>query len=108
MASIDWPLWRQWWSSRDRQIPWSHGSCPTGPLASQRRGPGHLSSRSPLNSVLEPSEKTAKPAVVNNWRLQGQDYFRIMKATGPKTLSVFRRYNTVFQDELKALVGEKI
>jgi integrase len=28
---------------------------------------------------------------VNNWRLQGHDYFRIMKATGHKTLSVFRR-----------------
>lgn len=44
---------------------------------------------------------------VNNWRLQGHDYFRIMKATGHKTLSVFRGYNTVTQDELKALVGEK-
>jgi integrase len=45
---------------------------------------------------------------INNWRLQGHDYFRIMKATGYKTLSVFRRYNTVSQDELKVLVGEKI
>jgi integrase len=45
---------------------------------------------------------------INNWRLQGQDYFRIMKATGPKTLSIFRGYNTVSQDELKALVGEQI
>jgi hypothetical protein len=28
---------------------------------------------------------------INNWRLQGNDYFRIMKATGPKTMSVFKR-----------------
>ncbi len=43
---------------------------------------------------------------INNWRLQGHDYFRIMAATGHKTLSVFKRYNTVSKDELKALVGE--
>ena len=43
---------------------------------------------------------------INNWRLQGHDYFRIMAATGHKTMSVFKRYNTVSQDELKALVGE--
>jgi hypothetical protein len=30
-----------------------------------------------------------------------------MAATGHKTLSVFKRYNTVSKDELKALVGEK-
>jgi integrase len=48
-----------------------------------------------------------RQTAVNNWRLQGHDYFRIMKATGHKTLSVLKRYNTVSQDELKALVGEK-
>ena len=49
-----------------------------------------------------------RDTAVNNWRLQGQDYFRIMKATGHKTLSVFRRDNTVSEGELKALVGWKI
>jgi integrase len=44
---------------------------------------------------------------INNWRLQGHDYFRIMAATGHKTMSVFKRYNTVSREELKALVDER-
>ena len=40
-----------------------------------------------------------------NWRLQGHDYFRIMSATGHKTMSVFKRYNAMSREELKALVG---
>ena len=43
---------------------------------------------------------------INNWRLAGNDYFRIMAATGHKTMNVFKRHNTVSQAELKALVGE--
>lgn len=43
---------------------------------------------------------------INNWRLAGHDYFRIMAATGHKTMNVFKRYNTVSKDELKTLVGE--
>jgi integrase len=42
---------------------------------------------------------------INNWRLQGHDYFRIMAATGHKTMSVFKRYNRIGDDELKALAG---
>jgi integrase len=38
---------------------------------------------------------------INNCRVEGHDYFRIMAATGHKTMSVFRRYNTVSKDELK-------
>jgi integrase len=45
---------------------------------------------------------------INNWRLQGHDFFRIMAATGHKTMSVFKRYNTVSKEELKALVQGKI
>jgi integrase len=41
---------------------------------------------------------------INNWRLQGHDYFRIMAATGHKTMTVFKRYNTVSKEELKTLV----
>jgi len=44
---------------------------------------------------------------INNWRLQGHDYFRIMAATGHKTMNVFKRYNTVSKEELRSLVGEK-
>jgi integrase len=43
---------------------------------------------------------------INNWRLQGHDFFRIMAASGHKTMNVFKRYNTVSKEELKALVGE--
>jgi integrase len=42
---------------------------------------------------------------INNWRLQGHDYFRIMAASGHKTMQVFKRYNKVSEQELKALVG---
>ncbi|MFC1580092.1 tyrosine-type recombinase/integrase [Thermodesulfobacteriota bacterium] len=41
---------------------------------------------------------------INNWRLQGHDFFRIMAASGHKTMEVFKRYNTVTEDEVKKLV----
>ncbi len=41
-------------------------------------------------------------------RLQGHNYFRIMKATGHKTLSVLKRHNTVTRDVLKALLGKNL
>jgi integrase len=44
---------------------------------------------------------------INNWRLQGHDYFRIMAASGHKTMNVFKRYNTVTKEELRLLVEEK-
>ena len=43
---------------------------------------------------------------INNWRLQGHDFLRIMAVSGHKTMNVVTRYNTVSKDELKALVGE--
>jgi integrase len=43
---------------------------------------------------------------VTNKCIEGHHYFRIMAATGHKTMSVFKRYNTVSRDELKALVGK--
>jgi integrase len=43
---------------------------------------------------------------INNWRLQGHDYFRIMSASGHKTMHVFKRYNTVSPEELRKLAAE--
>ena len=43
-------------------------------------------------------------AAINNWRLQGHDFFRIMAASGHKTMNVFKGYNTVSKDELKGLM----
>jgi len=41
---------------------------------------------------------------INNWRLQGHDFIRIMAASGYKTMSVFKRYNYVLERELQELV----
>ena len=40
---------------------------------------------------------------LNNMRLAGNDYFRIMAASGHKTTSVFKRYNLVTEDELSQM-----
>lgn len=37
---------------------------------------------------------------INNLRLAGNDYFKIMAISGHKTMSVFKRYNLVTEDEL--------
>jgi integrase len=38
---------------------------------------------------------------INNLRLAGNDFLRIMAISGHKTMSVFRRYNVVTAEELK-------
>jgi hypothetical protein len=52
--------------------------------------------------------QSLRHTAINNWRLQGHDYFRIMAATGHKTMAVFKRYNRVSEAELKTLVQGKI
>jgi hypothetical protein len=37
---------------------------------------------------------------MNNLRKAGNDYFRIMAMSGHKTISVFKRYNPVTEEEL--------
>jgi integrase len=44
---------------------------------------------------------------INNWRKGGHDYFKIMAASGHKTISVFKRYNMVDEGELRTLVESK-
>ena len=41
---------------------------------------------------------------INNMRLAGNDYFRIMAASGHKTTSVFKRYNLVTEEELSNMI----
>jgi integrase len=41
---------------------------------------------------------------INNWRKQGHDYFKIMSASGHKTISVFKRYNMIDEKELRTLI----
>jgi integrase len=41
---------------------------------------------------------------INNWRKAGHDYFKIMAASGHRTVSVFKRYNMVDEGELQTLI----
>ncbi len=41
---------------------------------------------------------------INNWRKEGHDYFKIMSVSGHKTISIFKRYNMMGEEELKTLV----
>ena len=40
---------------------------------------------------------------LNNLRLAGNDYFKIMALSGHKTMSVFKRYNLVTEEELSQM-----
>lgn len=89
--------------------------------------PHHRSNRvfiyndKPLNSLRNSFKTALKNAGIegfifhdfrhtklNSWRLEGHDYFRIMAASGHKTMSVFKRYNTVTKEELKLLTVRRV
>jgi integrase len=82
--------------------------------------PVFLRDGKPITSIREAFTSACKRAEIDNFhvhdlrhsfvnnRLEGHDYFRIMAETGHKTMSVFKRYNTVSREELKALVGLKM
>ncbi len=44
---------------------------------------------------------------INNLRLAGNDYFKIMAVSGHKTVAVFKRYNLVTEEELSRIVWTK-
>ncbi len=44
---------------------------------------------------------------LNNLRLAGNDFFRIMAISGHKTMSVFKRYNLVTEDEFSQVTWPK-
>ena len=43
---------------------------------------------------------------VTNARRAGIDYFRIMAITGHKTMAVFKRYNTIDQQDLQGAIRQ--
>jgi integrase len=70
----------------------------------------------PIKNIREIFAKVCREAKVENFtfhdfrhtfvtmkRIEGHDPIKIMKATGHKTVSMFLRYNTVTEEELKTL-----
>jgi hypothetical protein len=51
------------------------------------------------SSILHDDGKCA----LNNLRLAGNDYFKIMSMSGHKTMAVFKRYNLVTEEELSQI-----
>ncbi len=43
---------------------------------------------------------------INNLRLAGNDYFKIMAISGHKTMNVFKRYNLVTEEELSSVMWQ--
>jgi hypothetical protein len=85
----------------------SSTALPTGLYVFTKRMPGGLFYHCLQKAGIEPFIfHDLRLTVIDNWRLQGHDYFRIMAATGDRTLSVFKQHNTVSREELKAPVGE--
>lgn len=44
---------------------------------------------------------------INNLRLAGNDYFKIMAVSGHNTIAVFKGYNLVTEEELSTIVWDR-
>lgn len=53
--------------------------------------------------ILDFTFHDLRHCAINNMRLAGNDYFRIMAASGHKTTAVFKRYNLVTEKELSGM-----
>jgi integrase len=73
----------------------------------------------PISCVREAFESACRRAAIEGFTFhdlrhtyvtnkcrEGHPYFVIMASTGHKTMSTFKRYNTVSEDDLKTLVGK--
>jgi hypothetical protein len=81
--------------------PASAGTHPAGP------GPALVKPHGLQAGIEDFNLHGFRHPAINNWRLQGPDYFRIMKTAGHQTLGLFKYYNAVSQEALRSLAPEK-
>jgi hypothetical protein len=58
-------------------------------------------------SRRHPKPSSLRHTAINHWRIQRNDFFRIIAANGHQTLEIFKRYNSGSRADLKRLAEEK-